>query len=321
MQLRAVSWMSAVSSTNSVALPAPTPYAGVPELYAARTSPWPPVAMTRSDRRMISCDAVRLGQRDALQDVGGSALGLERLAHEPNGLEGRVLRTRMRREHHDVARLDRVDRVARRSQVGVRRRHHASDDPDRLAVLHETLLEILLDDAHRGAAQRVAKDAADLHPLVHAAVEVAEAGLLDAHLHQPMERRSIRDRPGHGLDETVDAGLVVGLDDRERRAGTGEDILEFLLLLERDRDLVAEAAMTTPSMGICVDCRMVCTCRPDDKACLTGQEPGGDGGPGRRVVPLDGSHGCPPLSAGVSVRALAGHDRSPDRTGRAAPPE
>ena len=144
-----------------------------------------------------------------------------------------VLRTRMRREHDDVARLDRVDRVARGRQVGVRRRHDASDDPDRLAVLDEPLLEILLDDAHRGAAQRVAKDAADLHPLVHAAVEVAEAGLLDAHLHQPMERRAIRDRPGHGLDEAVDAGLIVGLDDRERRAGTGEDILEFLLLLGR----------------------------------------------------------------------------------------
>ena len=87
--------------------------------------------------------------------------------------------------------------------------------------------------AHRGAAQRVAKHAADLHPLVHAAVEVAEAGLLDPHLHQPMEGRTIRDRPGDGLDETVDAGLIVGLDDRERRAGTREHILELLFLLER----------------------------------------------------------------------------------------
>src|SRR5947209_2941677 len=46
--LRAASWISAVSSITIVALPAPTPYAGLPELYAALTIAGPPVAMVRS---------------------------------------------------------------------------------------------------------------------------------------------------------------------------------------------------------------------------------------------------------------------------------
>jgi hypothetical protein len=134
---------------------------------------------------MISCDAARLGS--VMQDVGGSPLRLERLAHEPDGLEGRVLRTRVRREHHDIARLDRIDGVAGGREVGVRRGDDAADHADGLAVLDEALLGILFDDPDGRAAQRVAEDAADLHPLVHAAVEVAEAGLLDAHLDQAME--------------------------------------------------------------------------------------------------------------------------------------
>jgi hypothetical protein len=45
---RAASAMSAVSSMTIVAFPAPTPYAGLPELYAAFTIAGPPVAMVRS---------------------------------------------------------------------------------------------------------------------------------------------------------------------------------------------------------------------------------------------------------------------------------
>ncbi len=54
--LRAASSMLAVSSMIIVELPAPTPYAGVPELYAARTIGWPPVAMIRSARAISACD-------------------------------------------------------------------------------------------------------------------------------------------------------------------------------------------------------------------------------------------------------------------------
>src|SRR6187551_21120 len=45
---RAASSMFAVSSMTIVALPAPTPYAGLPELYAALTIAGPPVAIVRS---------------------------------------------------------------------------------------------------------------------------------------------------------------------------------------------------------------------------------------------------------------------------------
>ena len=73
--------------------------------------------------------------REALQDVGGRSFALERLAHQPHGLERRLLRARMRREDDDVARLDRVDGVARGGEVGVRRRHDAGDDPAGLPYL------------------------------------------------------------------------------------------------------------------------------------------------------------------------------------------
>src|SRR5580765_3806554 len=46
--LRAASSTFAVSSTTIVALPAPTPYAGLPDPYAARTIAGPPVAIVRS---------------------------------------------------------------------------------------------------------------------------------------------------------------------------------------------------------------------------------------------------------------------------------
>src|SRR5262245_20660634 len=53
--LRAASSTLAVSSITIVALPAPTPYAGLPELYAALTMAGPPVAMARSQVDMSSC--------------------------------------------------------------------------------------------------------------------------------------------------------------------------------------------------------------------------------------------------------------------------
>ena len=172
--------------------------------------------------------------REALQDVGRRAFALQRLAHQAHGLERGLLRAWMRREDHAVARLDPVDRVAGGRQVRVGRRHDAGDDADRLAVLDDALLGDLLDHAHALLAQRVAQHAADLHPLAHAAIRVAEAALLDAHVDETRERRLVRDRPGDGLAEPVDARLVVGLDDRERLARAGEAFVELLLLLVRD---------------------------------------------------------------------------------------
>src|SRR5215472_11788468 len=57
----AASSTSAVSSITIVGLPAPTPYAGLPELYAALTIASPPVAMVRSQMDMSSCAKGILG--------------------------------------------------------------------------------------------------------------------------------------------------------------------------------------------------------------------------------------------------------------------
>ena len=175
---------------------------------------------------------VHLGQ--ALQDVGRRAFPLQRLAHQSHGLERRLLRARVRREDHAVARLDAVDRVARRRQVRVGRRHDAGDDPGRLAVLDDALLRQLLDDADALLAQRVAQHAANLHPLAHPAHGVAQPALLDPHVDQARERLLVRHRPGHRLAQPVDPRLVVRLDDREGFARTREDLVQFLLLLLGD---------------------------------------------------------------------------------------
>ena len=60
--LRAASAMSAVSSMTIVALPAPTPYAGLPEPYAALTIAGPPVAMVRSHVAISSLASGMLGR-------------------------------------------------------------------------------------------------------------------------------------------------------------------------------------------------------------------------------------------------------------------
>src|SRR6266850_1254283 len=104
---RAASTISAVSSITIVALPAPTPYAGFPELYAAFTIAGPPVAIVRS-QMLISSFASGM--------LGGSEL-TQRSAHHANGFVRRLLTRRMRREDHRVAALDRVDRDADRRHV------------------------------------------------------------------------------------------------------------------------------------------------------------------------------------------------------------
>jgi hypothetical protein len=60
--LRAASSMSAVSSITIVALPAPTPNAGLPELYAAFTMAGPPVATVRSQIDISSLARGMLGR-------------------------------------------------------------------------------------------------------------------------------------------------------------------------------------------------------------------------------------------------------------------
>jgi hypothetical protein len=191
--------MFAVSSMIIVELPAPTPYAGVPELYALRTIGWPPC---RNDEIGTRHQRLRHGDvdlRQALQDVSGRAFAFERFAHQPDGLERGLLRARMWREDHHIARLDAVDRIAGRREIGIRGRHDARDDACGLAVLDDALVGDLLDNAYALLAQRVAQHAADLHALTHAAHRVAEAALLDAHLDEACESPLVRHRPCHRL--------------------------------------------------------------------------------------------------------------------------
>ena len=150
----------------------------------------------------------------------------------------------MRRENDDVARLDRIDGVARGSEIGVRGWNDAGDDPCRLAVLDDTFFGDLFDDADALLAQRVAQHAADLHALAHAALGVAEAAFGDSHLDQGRERPLVRYRPGHRLAEPVDPCLVIGFYDRQRFAGTLKSSIELLLLFFGDWLLVLGCSHT-----------------------------------------------------------------------------
>src|SRR5438105_3843139 len=79
-----------------------------------------------------------------------------------------------------------------------------------------------------------AQHAAYLHPLAHAAHRIAEPALLNAHVDETRERLLVRDGPGDGLTQPVDAGLVVCLDDRERLARALEHGVQLLLLFLGD---------------------------------------------------------------------------------------
>ena len=70
---RAASMTSAVSSMTIVALPAPTPYAGLPELYAALTMAGPPVAMVRSHIDMRALASGMLGRSTHCRRSAGAS--------------------------------------------------------------------------------------------------------------------------------------------------------------------------------------------------------------------------------------------------------
>ena len=74
--------MSAVSSITIVALPAPTPYAGLPELYAALTIAGPPVAIVRSQMLISSLRERDARTLDALQQILGGSGVFEGGAHD-----------------------------------------------------------------------------------------------------------------------------------------------------------------------------------------------------------------------------------------------
>ena len=128
----AASARSAVSSTIAATLPAPTPIAGVPLEYAARTLVCEPVATTRSrGAHQREGRLARHRHRQHLHEVARRAdaveLGVDELeqARERRGSLGR------RREDDRVAPLERVQDVVggRRRRIG--RRGDRGDDADR----------------------------------------------------------------------------------------------------------------------------------------------------------------------------------------------
>ena len=80
----AASSMSAVSSTMTATLPAPTPIAGVPLAYAARTLVCEPVATTRSACRISSnvCSRVT-GAGSCMHEIARRADAVELRMDEP----------------------------------------------------------------------------------------------------------------------------------------------------------------------------------------------------------------------------------------------
>ena len=100
----------------------------------------PPVAMTRSARAMSPATR-RLGMvMHCRMSAGAPSVSRPRASGAPFRMG--LLRARMRREHHDVAGLDRVDRVARRREVRIGRGDDAGDDASRLAVFDDPLFGI-----------------------------------------------------------------------------------------------------------------------------------------------------------------------------------
>ena len=192
-----------------VALPAPTPYAGLPEPYAAFTIAGPPVAIVRSQTLISSRASGMLGRSTHCSEIRRRARCLERRAHHADGLVGRPPAGRVRRENHRVLALDRVDRHADRRDVGAGHRNQRRDHACRLRVFDDALLGDLLDDAHALLTERVAKDAEHLRAAARLAA--AHAAFVDAHVRQPGRRRLVAAGPRDGAAEPIDRSLVVPL--------------------------------------------------------------------------------------------------------------
>ena len=199
--LRAASAMSAVSSMTIVALPAPTPYAGLPDPYAALTIAGPPVARVRSHVAISSLASGMLGRSTDCRMSSGAPSRPQRLAHQPDHFVGGAAARRVRREDDGVLAFDRVDGDADRRHVGAGDGNERGNDAGGLGVLDDPLLGNLLDDPHALLPQRVAQDAQGL--AAAAGLRTAQAALPDAHLRQTRRRDLVRGRPRDGLTETI----------------------------------------------------------------------------------------------------------------------
>jgi hypothetical protein len=200
-------------------------------------------------QRQVALRHQSLGQRnrrllDALEHVCGGALAHHHLAQDADHFARRSLGTWVGREDDGVARLDRVDRRSGRGQLRVRHRHDRGDHAGRFGVFDQPLVGILLDDTDALRAQRVAEDAVDLEPFGGAAVAVADAALVDAHVGQAGERRLVAERPADRLGKAVDTPLVVLGDRGHCSSRLGDHLGDEGLLCGRD-----VARHSSPSVG------------------------------------------------------------------------
>ena len=102
---RAAALMSALASTKTGTLPGPTPSAGLPDEYAARTTPVPPVA-TMTSVRSSAINASTSGM-DGSSITCDDAVGRPGVdggfGQHPGGVGRALLGSRMGRHHNGIA--------------------------------------------------------------------------------------------------------------------------------------------------------------------------------------------------------------------------
>jgi len=91
---------------NAGTFPGPTPYAGLPELYAARTSPVPPVARITptSCWRMSSRAALDRGVLHTVDQALGSAHGERGAIEQRRRLANALMAARVGAQHDGILR-------------------------------------------------------------------------------------------------------------------------------------------------------------------------------------------------------------------------
>ena len=192
---------SALSSTMPATLPAPTPNAGVPLAYAARTLACEPVATTRSLRRISSSvDRLVTGDGSTCTRSRASSGAMPVLTScawtQLDQLRARAPALRRGRDDHRVAALERVDDLVGRRRARVGRRRDGAHHADRPRDLDDALGLVDRDHADRLRALQVAQQAERLAVvLADLVVDVADAGRLDRELGQRAVACRLDDRP------------------------------------------------------------------------------------------------------------------------------
>ena len=168
---------------------------------------------------------------DDLDEVFRGADAFEAFAHQFDGLAAGLEGARVRGEDDGVARLDGVDGVAGRGEVGVCGGDDAADDAHRFGVFDQPLLGDFFDDADRLLAQAVAQDAANLETLGFATDRVTKIALRDAQFDQFVESLGVGNHLRDRTDGPVNRGLIPALEGELCGVSTSESFLNLGYLL------------------------------------------------------------------------------------------